>query len=693
MILTLLFLPALALAQQPPSTASVESLTVTGTVPTDRFIDRHTALEFSLSRPLLPDEGTIAIMIGSVDVSDLLELGATRVTYRPLLTPLPAGERDVIVYRHAKGRWVELQRFALKVLRRDGLVRVALSPSATLGNNGQLAERGDLVGGAPAARSTFQDFTLTSGFRTAHEGASWALETQSNVVGASRQEQALQFAQRGADAPRVDLSDYLVTFRARRTRLALGHVSMGTNRHLVSGFGSRGVTITTDVGPATLSFGATNGTSIVGWNHLVGLDNRDHRVMSAALGSELVPSRPGTLRVDLSLLDGSLLPQTSFTQGAAVDAEHSRGVGVQVSAATPDQRIRLSGGYARSQFTNPPRDAELFGDSVMRPVRPETRGARYVDVSLAVLQGARMPGVGNVTLNTGYRHERVDPLYRSVAVSTQADQQQHAFDVSGSAGSLSGQLSLIRSHDNLDEIPSVLRSLNRQATASLTLALPTIARLRRIASFLPTLAYATGRTHQMAAGTPTNGDFRPTDLPDQVSTSQNADAQWAAGRWRLSYRFTANEQDNRQALRELADFSATTHGLTIGFAFGTTVDLSADASAERQHAKERDEVSNVRRIGLAMNWRPLQATAIVASMNAVTSHDASRPKGSRNNDTRLELSQGLFQSGGASRAQLFLRYALTSVFLPVLGVSDPSLSARPWQRHWTLSSGFSLKLF
>ena len=693
MILTSLLLPAVTSAQQPPSTASVESLTVTGSVPKDRFIERHTALEFTLSRPLHADEGEIAVLIGSVDVSDLLERAPTKVVYRPRIAPLPAGERDIVVYQRTGGRWVELQRFALKVLRRDGLVRVALSPTATLGNSGQLAERGDLVGGTAAARSTFQDFTLTSAFRSAHEGAAWTLETQSNVVGASRQEQALQFAQRGADAPRVDLSDYLVSFRARRTRLALGHVSMGTNRHLVSGFGSRGVTIATDVGSTTLSLGATNGTSIVGWNHIVGLDNRDHRVMSAALGSELVPSRPGALRVDLSLLDGSLLPQTSFTQGAVVDAERSRGIGVQLSAATPDQRIRLSGGYARSRFTNPPRDAELFGDSVLRPVRPETRGARYVDMTVAVLQGARMPGVGSVTLNTGYRHERVDPLYRSVAVSTQADQQQHAFDMNGSAGALTGQLSFIRAHDNLDEVPSVLRSLNRQATASLTLALPTIARLRQFAPFLPTLAYATGRTHELAAGTPTNGDFRPTDLPDQVSTSHNADAQWDAGRWRLSYRFTSNDQDNRQALRELADFSATTHGLTIGFALGTSLDLSADASAERQHAKERDEVSNVRRIGLAMNWRPLQATAIVASMNAVTSHDASRPKGSRNNDARLELSQGLFQSGGASRAQLFLRYALTSVFLPALGVSDPSLSARPWQRHWTLSSGFSLKLF
>ncbi|HJU75228.1 MAG TPA: hypothetical protein VJ717_15910, partial [Gemmatimonadaceae bacterium] len=212
----------LAIGQQAPPVPVAESLLVTASVP-DRFIDRHTPLEFTLNRPLHPNEGELAVLIGSVDVTDVLERGATSALYRPRLTALPAGEREVVVYRRNGSAWVELRRFTLKVLRRGGLVRVSLTPSATLGNNGQLAE-GRSSGMPAQPRSTFQDFTLSSGWRSAHEGIGWSIETQTNVVGSSKQEQALRFAQRGTDAPKVDLADYLITLRAGRTRLSLGHV-------------------------------------------------------------------------------------------------------------------------------------------------------------------------------------------------------------------------------------------------------------------------------------------------------------------------------------------------------------------------------------------------------------------------------------------------------------------------------------
>src|SRR5687768_8499008 len=140
--LLLLAMPRTAAPQPPPVVGSPAALplSVTASVPQDRFIDRHTPIEFSLSRPLAADDGEIAVIIGSVDVSGLLERSPSALTYRPRLAALPAGEGDIVVYRHAGGHWVELQRFALKVLRRGGLVRVSVVPSATLGSNGQLAD-------------------------------------------------------------------------------------------------------------------------------------------------------------------------------------------------------------------------------------------------------------------------------------------------------------------------------------------------------------------------------------------------------------------------------------------------------------------------------------------------------------------------------------------------------------------------
>lgn len=685
----LFLVPIESAAQNPPAGAVVsEPLSVTGSIPSDRFIDRHTPIELTLSRPLLPNEGSIAVMIGSVDVSDLLERGTARVVYRPRLAPLPAGERELVVYRRNGAVWVELQRFVIKVLRKGGLVRVSLTPSATLGNSGQIAE-GHSADVAAPARTTFQDFTVTSGMRSSHEGVAWSLETQSNIVGASRQEQTLRFAQRGVAAPKIDLADYMITLRARGVRLSAGHVSVGTNRHLINAFGSRGLTLVVNAGPASVSLGALRGSSLVGWSHLIGLEQPNHRVMSAALGTEIVPGRPGALRVDVSLLNGSLLPQTGFTEGAVVDAEQSSGVGVEISGTSLDQRVRISSGYSRSSFTNPPRDPQLLGDSAVRRVRRETRGARYVELSLAVLRSAELPLLGLASLNTTYRHERVDPLYRSVAVATQADMHQNAFDVTANVGLLAGQLSVARSHDNLDRVPSVLRTLNRQANASFALALPSVTRLRKAAAILPALSYTLGSTHQLAAGTPTNGDFRPSDLPDQVSRTHSAEALWQVGRWRWAYRLSTSKQDNRQSQRERADFAAQAHAVNLGIALGTAVDLGVDASSEQQHALERDETARVRRIGFGVNWRPRGTTTVIASLNAVYSQDASRLKGSRNGETRVELSQSVGRVTGGSRGQLFLRYALTSAFIPN---SDSGFAAQS-QRQWTLSSGLSVKVF
>ncbi|HJU76145.1 MAG TPA: hypothetical protein VJ717_20560, partial [Gemmatimonadaceae bacterium] len=527
-------------------------------------------------------------------------------------------------------------------------------------------------------------------WRSAHEGVAWSIESQTNVVGSSRQDQTLRFAQRGQEAPKVDLADYLITLRAGRARLSLGHVNAGTNRHLMNGFGSRGVTLATDMGPTTVTLSALNGSSIVGWNNPLGLAEERHRVTAAALGTELIRQRPGALRVELSLLDGSLLPQTSFTQGAVVDAEESRGAGLQVSASTPDQRMRFTVGYARSRFTNPARDPQLLGDTAVRPVRPETRSSQFVEVGVGLLQNAQVRLLGATSLNAAYRHERIDPLYRSVAASTQADLQQNAFELNGNVGLLSAQLTHARSHDNLDEVLSVLRTLSRQTAASVALPLTSVARLRRVAKWLPALGYSMGHTHQFAAGTPTNGDFRPTDLPDQVSLTHNADAQWQpAGALRATYRFSSSDQDNRQPTRELADFAARTHAMTLAIALGAC-EVSVEASSERQLAKERGEKSNVRRLGLGVTWRPWHATSIIALMNTVNAHDASRPTGSRNNEARFEVSQGLMPSGGVSRGQLFLRYALTAARVPFADAVPAELA---WQRQWTLSSGVSLRLF
>ena len=267
------------------------------------------------------------------------------------------------MYQVRGGRWAELARFPLKVLSVAGFTTSSLSPSLSVNNAGQLAEgrSGDMP--APPRR-TFQDFSASLGERSSHARPHWSIETQSNYLGVTRQEQALRFATEGNGAPQFDLANYLVQLRGSGgTELGVVNVSFGRNRHVVNGFGSRGVTFTTTRAGATLSLGSASGSSLVGFSNILGLDQVHHRVNSAALGLELVRRRPGAFHVELTGLDGSKLPLAGFTRGAVIDAEQSRGGGIEVSAATPSQRARLASGYSRSSFVNPPNDPQLTGGS------------------------------------------------------------------------------------------------------------------------------------------------------------------------------------------------------------------------------------------------------------------------------------------------------------------------------------------
>src|SRR6185503_19632493 len=124
------------------------------------------------------------------------------------------------------------------------------------------------------------------------------------------------------------------------------------------------------------------GSPEVGWDDPLGFSRPAHRVLGGTLGVELRPRRPGAFHMDLTLVNGSLLPRAGFGQGAVTDAERSTGVGVQVSASTPQQRVRLTGGISSSRFVNP-HDALLDPKDQTAPVASTRRTARYLETSVA----------------------------------------------------------------------------------------------------------------------------------------------------------------------------------------------------------------------------------------------------------------------------------------------------------------------
>jgi hypothetical protein len=445
----------------------------------------------------------------------------------------------------------------------------------------------------------------------------------------------------------------------------------------------------------SVALSALNGSSVVGWNNLTGLDRSEHRVQSGTLNLELLPARPGALHIDATLVHGSLLPQTSYTQGGVVDAERSTGSGVQLAAATPSQRFRVAAGFSRSRFENPARDHELLGDTTVVEVQPEQRAAAYLELNAELLQSLRILGLFATSLNAAYKRERVDPMFRSVVASSQADRLQDTYELSGSLGVIAVQASASRNHDNLDDLPSLLRTFNRSSTAQVSVPVASLFKVSKGAVLLPVVSYGLNSVHQFGAGIPANSGFTATHVPDQVSDIHNGMAAWQVGRWRLQYRVNQSTQDNRQTGREKADFVAVSNTIAIDVSARANLDLGVEGGAEHQTSRESAQTNRVRRAGGTITWRPTSLTSLTAFVSENATRNDPITTDGDNWEMRVELARGFDiwrnPTAGGTRGQLFVRYANTSGVL--WSFPSPALLRRESRGAWTLTSGVSLRLY
>lgn len=671
-----------------PCAASAQAgLTVTPTFQTDEFIPSNGTIEFRVDGA--PETGMpeLAVFVGNVDVSALVTRDGNTFSYTPALIRLPSGEQEVTVYNAGDGNWTEVGRIPIRVLTRLGFEQVRYDPRLAIENTGQIAESHSLDQLAPE-RETYQDFTFRIGFESDLVRPGLTVRSQVNTVGASNRQQALRFGLEQDDAPKYDLADYLVRAGAGRTTLSVGHVAAGSNRHLINSFSSRGLTLESGVGPLSAKVGAMNGSSIVGWSNPVGLGESGHRILSGEIGIDPLENRSGTLRLDATVVDGSVLPLTGFNQDAIVNAETSRGFGFQLTAADPSGRVRFNGGYARSEYDDT-EDQTLTRGETLVIIRDETRNARYLDLSVDVLRGLKLGETTFASLSTAVRHERIDPLYRSVASYTQSDLQENGFDVTASVGPVNARFGLSRRRDNLEEIPSILTTRTRTQQASLAMPFGVLVG-QSANTWLPQLSYNLNRVHQFGDGIPENSGFSASHVPDQLSTVHGVTAQWFRSTWQLMYRLDRSTQDNRQEGREGADFERTSHSVTLGLNPWQVVGFSIDGSTEENVSAGRDETSTTRRFGLTANVRPFSRTGVTLFGSQSWSEDpfdAGEERVVR--QIRVELSQTvtlLTRQSGATTGQLFLRFAHQQGDLFGLATGETPSA-------WTLNTGFNLSLF
>jgi hypothetical protein len=667
-------------------------ITVVPAFAADSFVAAREPIELILSRMPTADEGRIAVFVGSSDMTSLFEAVGPRLVYRSNGVNLPSGDSELKVFLVAGPAWNELTSLPIRVLTPLGFEIAQINPGLELRNTGQLAE-GPLGSQLAPARPTYQSLDGTFSVETTHRRDGWLLSSETRLLGASDREDALRFGEKGDLASRVDLADYLLRFEKRSAVLSVGQVYTGTNRYLIKGFGSRGVTAVVGGPRASMSVGAVNGTNIVGTDNILGLDRGDHRILSAGLALEMFPARPGALRVDATAMRGSVLATSGFNQGGIVSADRSNGYGFQLTASTPSQRLRFAAGMASSKAEFAADPSSSAGGSFVS-LRSERKRARYAEVDVSLLRNRMVFGVIPMTVDAGLRHERVDPLYRSVATYTQSDIERNGLDVTANVDAVSVQLAHRRTADNLNGISSLLTSRSRLSSVRLATPLATLLRVTLGASWLPTLSYAMQRMHQFGAGIPTGGGFTASDIPDQLNVVQDASARWQVKQWQFGYRVNQSDQDNRQPGRELSDFASLTHGVTVGVMVGSALSLGLDLGIERQENKEWAEVSRFRRAAMTGNWRITPVTTLDASVSLSRSEDSGAGMDTHVATVQAGIARGFnlwHSTAYTPRGQAFLRFSRYSNELFNLGSSF----APPTQAlgTWNLTSGLTLRLF
>lgn len=685
MFTVLVLLHGAAMGAQEPQ------LTVTPDFASDAWVDAYQPIGLRLSRPIDTQAERLAVVIGRTDLSALFTVTPLVARYAANTLPLPRGESEIGVYLVRPGQqWQEIGRFPIRVRTRGGFHKAELKPGLTLMTNGQVAPEENADGTKPP----YAGVTFNPAFRTTLVNDNGTFEVQSNFLAVTKQAQALRFAAQGRSAPKFDLSDYVIRGINGPLSASLGHVSFGSSRHLVNGVASRGITAALAIARiAEVSVAAMNGTSIVGWDNPTGFTRDDHRIIGATFKVDALPERPGAALFDVTLLRGMQLPQAGFNEGLINDRERSRGIAFHLGGKAPGDRVTLDAGYTISRFENP-YDPTLAQGLDLVEVEPETKAARFADVTLAVIRDAALGKSLKANLSATLRHERIDPLFRTLGATVQSNILQNVVELTGGLGPLALQGSHARAEDNLDDLESALKTFTRVTSVNAGLPVGALFSATKPSFYLPQLTYSMSRTHQFANDIPVNADFTETHVPDQLSVNHSVDLQWTMGRWRTGYRYNISSQDNRQTGREKADLDNLAHNVAIAFSPLAWIDLTTSLAFEGAENKELKQQNDTKRLGAGVDVRATRDLTLTSAFTRTWLSDDPRSFESNNDELSVELSRNfrlLRRAVERPSGRVFLRYLRQSAgSTPFM---DGARGDETSRRNWALNSGVSVNAF
>ncbi|MFN3564833.1 MAG: hypothetical protein ACK4V1_02450 [Burkholderiaceae bacterium] len=657
-----------------------------------RWIAADSTIALQLDQALAARSADLRFFAGALDVTALARQPRPGVVSFDLrLARVAAGESSFSVYLVEAGRWKEVAKLPLKVLNAAGLESGQFAPKLDLGGKSRLDEvvRGDA---APSARPTYFDGTGRGGFAFDATRGAFRADGQFNATGSSFRNEALRFGELRERAPKVDLADYVVNLRFGGTTLALGHVSYGSNPLLLAGYGSRGLTLAQKFGERfDVSVNAMNGTSIVGYDNFFGLASAQHRIHAATAGLELVGGRPGALRLEISALDARLESRGNFDRGEVTDAEQSRGLGVRVSGSTAGNRVRGEAVFARSRYVNPFDSALALGGE-LQAVKRATAGGRQLDLAVDVVQNStRWSQMQPLTVTLSAHHERTAPLYRSIGASSSPDQQLNRAALAAQFGAAQLQLGGSRREDNVDDVPTIVKTRTDNAVANLSLPLAQWFGADGD-SWWPQASYTLQSVRQRAINAPDTAEsgIAASHRPDQRNRSHQAALSVNRGAFNFGYTLQRSSQDNRQPGRENADFENLGHQVTLGFRVSDRLNLNLSANTNRSFSREKDLTTTTRGGAGGFEWQWLDGLTLAANAGRTLGGDTRDLTGSSNNNAQAQLTWrfGIPAYGRKLPGQVFVRYVRSENV-----ARDSTFGLSTSGASWAWDAGLSLSLF
>ena len=259
-------------------------------------------------------------------------------------------------------------------------------------------------------------------------------------------------------------------------------------------------------------------------------------------------------------------------------------------------------------------------------------------------------------------------------------------------GRVNARVAEVWSHDNLHQVPSILRTDTGVTLVNLVIPTGAFGQSQAAAVWWPVVSYGLTRSSQVGEGLPANGGFvSPSQVPNQLNTAHIIGADWSLARLHVAYQLNHSFQDNRQPGRESSDFSNQAQQLAFGVIPKPTLNVTLTFNREGATNLELDRSSHTTRGGLIVNWQLDTRNVVTATVNQTAIRDATSGP---NDVADVNLQVLGTRSGSSQAAAPGRRYGClrdgrgnpSSALDPFVGVTNE-------RRNWTINTGVTLTLF